>query len=44
MGGNAPLMLSHKPGLGRVLFTTFHNEQQVSNDMIHILEYLVFEL
>lgn len=45
-GGNVPLMLSHAPygGPGRVLFTTFHNEYQVTADMKQILNYLVFEL
>lgn len=46
VGGTVPLMMSHAPygGPGRVLFTTFHNEWQVTNDMKQILNYLVFEL
>lgn len=45
-GGTVPLMMSHAPygGEGRVLFTTFHNEFQVTGDMKQILNYLVFEL
>ena len=42
--GNVPLMLSHDQGLGRVLYTTFHNEPQVTGDMQNILEFLVFTL
>ena len=40
---NAPLMLSHTPG-GKVLYTTFHNEPQMTQDMEKILNFLVFEL
>ena len=43
-GPNSPLMMSHVEGDGKVLYTTFHNEQQVTGDMINILKYLVFEL
>ena len=45
-GGSVPLMMSHAPygGTGRVLYTTFHNEFQVTGDMKQILYYLVFEL
>lgn len=45
-GGNVPLMMSHHPygGEGRVLYTTFHNEPQATQDMTQILYYLVFEL
>ena len=41
---NAPLLLTHKPGTGKVLYTSFHNEAQVTADMEAILQYLVFEL
>jgi len=47
VGAKAPLMLSHTPAGqagGRVLFTTFHNENQPTADMINILKYVVFEL
>jgi hypothetical protein len=40
---NAPLMVSHTPG-GKVLYTTFHNEPQITQDMEKILNFLVFEL
>lgn len=43
-GNNAPLMVSHTPGAGKVLYTTFHNEYQVTGDMVKILNYLVFVL
>jgi hypothetical protein len=40
---NVPLMVSHTPG-GKVLYTTFHNEPQITQDMEKILNFLVFEL
>ncbi len=43
-GNGVPLMLSHDQGKGKVLFTTFHNEPQVSQDMVDILNFLVFVL
>ncbi len=43
-GNGLPLMMTHKQGAGTVLYTTFHNEQQVTNDMTTILNFLVFEL
>lgn len=45
-GGVAPLMVSFAPYElgGRVLFTSFHNEQQVTDDMGNILNFLVFSL
>ena len=44
--GEIPLMVSHMPygGPGRVFFTTFHNEAQMTDDMEKILQFLVFEL
>lgn len=44
VGNGVPLMLSHSPGAGKVLYTTFHNEKQVTGDMIQILKFLVFQL
>jgi hypothetical protein len=45
-GGIAPLMVSFKPYQlgGTVLFTSFHNEQQATQDMENILNFLVFSL
>lgn len=43
-GNGLPLMMTHKQGAGTVLYTTFHNEKQVTNDMSTILNFLVFEL
>jgi len=44
VGNGVPLMVSHEQGKGKVLFTTFHNEPQISDDMTNILNFLVFEL
>ena len=41
---NAPLLVSHEQGAGKVLFTSFHHEAQLTADMEAILQYLVFEL
>lgn len=38
--GPGPLMISLKYGEGRIVFTTFHNEANVSNDVKKILEYM----
>lgn len=44
--GVIPLMVSFQPYPlgGRVLFTSFHNEQQATTDMGNILNFLVFNL
>jgi hypothetical protein len=46
VGAQVPLMASHTPagGSGRVLFTSFHNEKQLSADIEKVLKFLVFEL
>ena len=44
VGSGVPLMLSHDQGGGKVLYTTFHNEPQITGDMADILKFLVFEL
>jgi len=43
---NVPLLLSYvpSPGAGRVIYTNFHNDAQTTEDMVAILEYLVFTL
>lgn len=43
---DAPLALSYVPaqGAGRVIYTNFHNDAQVTADMLTILNYLVFSL
>lgn len=42
---NVPLMVKHQPyGDHTVLFTTFHNEAQATQDMLDILSYIIFEL
>ncbi len=41
---NSPLLVQFQHGHGRVLFTTFHNESQVTDDMEDVLNYIVFEL
>lgn len=44
---SGPLVLSHQPatpGAGRVVFTTFHNDEQADAVMLKILHYLVFLL
>ena len=45
-GGRVPLMASIAPYPlgGRVLFTSFHNEAQITDDMANILNFLVFSL
>lgn len=43
-GNKSPLMVSHNPGGGKVLYTTFHNESQPTQDMIDVLNHMVFEL
>jgi hypothetical protein len=44
--GVAPLMVSHYPfgGTGKVLFTSFHNNPNISGDVDKILKFTVFEL
>ncbi|MFT7621554.1 MAG: hypothetical protein ACI9WU_000718 [Myxococcota bacterium] len=47
VGGGAPLMVSTQPlgpQAGRVLYTTFHNETQPTQDMLDILNFMVFSL
>ena len=44
VGTGVPLMVSHTQGQGKVLYTTFHNEPQVTDDMVKILQFLVFSL
>lgn len=46
VGGDQPWMMSFIPfpGGGKVLYTSFHNEQQLTLDMQKILEALVFVL
>lgn len=42
-----PVVLSHQPpvaGAGRVVYTTFHNDEQADKLMVKILNYLVFLL
>jgi hypothetical protein len=45
-GPESPLVLSFTPaeGAGRVVYTTFHNAEQPSADILKILHYLVFLL
>ena len=45
-GGTVPLLVSFSPYPlgGRVLFTSFHNEAQITEDMGNILNFLVFSL
>ncbi len=40
----SPLLVQFAHGQGRVLFTAFHNESQVTQDMEDVLNYIVFEL
>ena len=41
-----PLVTSYvpAPGAGRVIYTNFHNDAQASDDMLTIIDYLVFTL
>lgn len=42
-----PVVLSHQPavpGAGRVVYTTFHNDEQADEIMVKLLNYLVFLL
>ena len=39
-----PILVQFGYGSGRVLFTSFHNESQTTDDMDAILNYMVFEL
>ena len=41
---NVPLLSWFAMGEGKVLFTSFHNESQNSEDLTDILNYMVFEL
>ena len=41
---NTPLMVHFSEGKGKVLYTSFHNEAQATDDMKKILDYLVFSL
>jgi hypothetical protein len=41
---NNPLMVTFESGLGRVLYTSFHNEVQKTEDMDRILKKVVFNL
>ena len=41
---NVPLLSWFSMGEGKVLFTSFHNESQNSEDLSNILNYMVFEL
>jgi len=41
---DAPLLASVPYGAGRIVFTTFHNSENVSAEMTAILRYIVFEL
>lgn len=45
-GPEGPLVLSFTPaeGAGRVVYTTFHNDEQVDNIILKVLHYLVFLL
>ncbi|MFC1474663.1 hypothetical protein ACFLQK_01345 [bacterium] len=38
--GDGPLMVSFRHGQGRVVYTTFHNEANLSSDVEKLLEYL----
>ena len=39
-----PLLVSFKSGQGKVFYTSFHNEAQITNDMEAILNYLVLNI
>jgi hypothetical protein len=46
-GATQPFVMSYKPygaGGGKVVYTNFHNDEQVSADMSIILNYMVFQL
>jgi hypothetical protein len=42
--GSRPLAFSFDYGLGRVFFTSFHNHQQATGDMVNFIEYLIFRI
>ncbi|MDR2182963.1 MAG: S-layer homology domain-containing protein, partial [Clostridiales bacterium] len=42
--GNRPLAFSFDYGQGRVFFTSFHNHQQATGDMVNFIEYLIFRI
>ncbi len=39
-----PLLTTFKPGNGFVIYTSFHNEAQATDDAVKVLKYFVFEL
>ena len=41
---NVPLMVLRKFGQGKFVYTSFHNEQQVSEDMVKLLKYLIWQM
>lgn len=41
---NSPLVVRFEYGAGRVLYTSAHNESQISQDLENVLNYIVFEL
>mgnify|MGYP004362318223 CR=1 FL=1 len=43
---SAPLLMRHEPtpSAGRVLYTTFHNHAQLSEDVEKILQHVIFSL
>lgn len=43
---DVPLALSYvpSPGAGRVIYTNFHNDAQATDDMLTVIQYLVFTL
>jgi hypothetical protein len=41
---NSPLVVRFDEGLGRVLFTSAHNESQTTQDLRDVLNYIIFEL
>lgn len=43
-GGTHPLAAIHFPGGGRMIYTSFHNEQQITSDMELILYELLLSL
>lgn len=46
LSATIPLIISYVPGpgAGRVVYTNFHNDAQATDDMLAILDYLVFTL
>lgn len=40
----APLLVSFPYGKGKVIYTTFHNERQITDEVAKILEYLVLKV